>query len=100
MKKIARNLFIALAISLPTLSAWAAVTDSGDGELRKVDAAARRVIISHGDWTNGNMAAMTMAMQVKEGVDLSAMRKGDRVKFQVVQEGRDWVVTDMRADKR
>ena len=100
MKKIVRNLFIALAVSLSGVSAWASVTDSGDGELRKVDASARRVIISHGDWARGNMMAMTMAMQVKEGVDLSAVRKGDRVKFQVIQEGRDWIVTDMRADKR
>ncbi len=100
MKAIARNLCIALAVSLSGVSAWAAVTDSGNGELRKVDAAARRVIISHGDWARGNMTAMTMAMQVKEGVDLGAVRKGDRVKFQVVQEGRDWIVTDMRADQR
>lgn len=73
-----------------------ATTDAGEGEVRKIDAGARRIIIRHGDWEKGNMSAMTMAMQVREGVRLDAVRKGDQVRFAVAREGGDWVVTQIQ----
>lgn len=82
-----------LAAGMLASAAATGVTDAGDGEIRKVDATARRVIISHGDWQGGNMSAMTMAMPVREGVDLGGLRRGDRVRFEVERDGRDWVVT-------
>ena len=92
-------LALASACSFFSGAAHATVTDSGDGEIRKVDASSRRVIVSHGNWAGGNMSAMTMAMQVKEGVDLLVLRKGDWVRFEVVKEGRDWVITRVNPGK-
>ena len=94
---------LALGITLIVLNAVAASpvaansrdTDSGIGERRKVDAPARRVIIRHGDWVGGNMSAMTMAMQVRPGVGLDSLQRGDRVRFEVARQGADWVLTKM-----
>lgn len=94
-----------LGILLMALSAFASTpgfsaggnTDSGIGEIRKIDAPARRVIIRHGDWVHGNMAAMTMAMQARPGVSLDALQRGDRVRFEVARQGADWVLTKVEA---
>lgn len=70
-----------------------AQTASADGELRKVDNAARRVVIRHGEWKGMNMQAMTMAFQVRDGVSLEGLKAADKVHFAVEREGREYVVT-------
>ena len=81
-----RTLILALAC---TLSGHAlAQSDSGDGEVRKVDRDGKRLIIRHGDWKGGHMAAMTMALPVAEGVSLAEVRVGDKVNFDVRKQGR------------
>ena len=92
LKQLLQASLIALSI-LPALGLAADSADSAEGELRKVDRNARRVIVAHGDWDKGGMHAMTMAMNVEKDVDLAKLQKGDKVRFEVTRQGGDWVIT-------
>ena len=62
------------------------------GDVVAVDEAARRVTISHDD-IPGLMGAMTMAFAVRSPEVLAEARPGRRVRFGLVQDGNDLVVT-------
>jgi len=88
-----------LLCSLAAAPVWA-MTDSGEGEIRKVNAEERQVILRHGDWKGGNMAAMTMSIAVAADVNLNDVRRGDRVAFDVKKDAGQWVVTRMQPMSR
>jgi Cu(I)/Ag(I) efflux system protein CusF len=95
-----KRILIATAMLLAAAGSYASGktdTDRGVGVLRKVDSENQRIVIRHDDWANGNMAAMTMAMPVRNGVALSGLAKGDKVRFEVAREGQEWVVTRLEA---
>jgi len=52
-----------------------------DGEIRKIDAAAKKITIKHGELKNLDMPAMTMVFQVKDPAMLDKVKAGDKVKF-------------------
>jgi Cu/Ag efflux protein CusF len=84
----------AAAAALVVLSAAAfAQTASTEGEIKKVDAAAGRVVIKHGDWPEMNMHAMTMGFGVKDRAILDGVKAADKVRFTIEKTGRDWLVT-------
>ncbi|WP_416546656.1 DUF411 domain-containing protein [Limnohabitans sp. DCL3] len=63
------------------------------GEVRRIDKAARKVALKHGDIQNLDMPPMSMVFQVKEPGQLDALQVGQKVRFQAVQEnGAYWVV--------
>lgn len=66
---------------------------SADGEIRKLDAAASRVVIKHGEWKGMNMGAMTMAFKVRSASLLDGLKVADKVRFSIEKEGADFVVT-------
>ena len=68
---------------------------SADGEIRKVDAGASRVVIKHGEWKGMHMGAMTMAFKVRPASLLDGLKVSDKVHFAIEQEGNDFVVTAM-----
>ncbi len=51
------------------------------GEVRKIDVESGRLTIRHAPILNLDMAAMTMAFRVKEGINLSAWKAGDKIRF-------------------
>lgn len=51
------------------------------GEIRKIDVESGKLTIRHAPIVNLDMAAMTMAFRVKEGINLSAWRAGDKIRF-------------------
>ncbi len=61
--------------------ASAAAVPLTDGEVRKVDKAARKVTIKHGAITNLDMPAMTMVFRVKDPAMLDQLKEGEKVKF-------------------
>jgi Cu(I)/Ag(I) efflux system protein CusF len=97
MKRIALTLLLSACAALS--SAQSVTTDLADGEVRKVDKAAGTVIIKHGEIKSVNMGPMTMAFSVKPPALLDKVAVGDKVKFRVVQEGRDYVVTAIEKAK-
>lgn len=78
----------------PTVAASAA--DMSEGEVRKVDQAARKLTIKHGEIKNLGMPAMTMVFQAKDGVMLDALKAGDKIRFVAEQAPSGLVVTDIQ----
>ncbi len=96
MKHITRKTLGMLAAGAAlALQAGAALAQSAsaDGEIRKVDAGASRVVIKHGEWTGMHMSAMTMAFKVRPASLLDGLKVSDKVHFAIEQEGNDFVVT-------
>lgn len=59
----------------------AAETAWVNGIVRKVDAAAGKVTLSHGPLTNLKMSAMTMAFRVANPAWLDQLKAGDKIRF-------------------
>nr|WP_233253852.1 copper-binding protein [Limnohabitans sp. 2KL-1] len=71
------------AVTLP----WATA------EVRRIDKAAGKVALKHGEIKNLDMPPMSMVFQVKNPEQLDALQVGQKVRFQAVQEnGAYWVV--------
>ena len=70
--------------------------DMTDGEVRKVDKDAGKLTIKHGEIKNLDMPGMTMAFAVKDKALLDKVKSGDKIKFKVVMEGGNMVVTDIQ----
>ena len=85
---------VAAAAALALFSCAAlAQSASADGEIRKIDAKAGRVIIRHGEWKGMDMQAMTMAFRVRDAAVLSGLKVADMVRFVVEKDGAGYVVT-------
>jgi Cu/Ag efflux protein CusF len=62
-------------------------------EVRRIDKAARKVTLKHGEIKNLDMPPMSMVFQVKDLTQLDTLQDGQKVRFQAVQEsGAYWVV--------
>jgi Cu/Ag efflux protein CusF len=73
-------------MKMPATPASSATSTSAvltDGEVQKVDTAAGVVTLKHGDITNMQMPAMTMAFGVADKKMLQHVKQGDKVKFHV-----------------
>ena len=111
MKLVAPSLVavaLILPVSLPALaqghaghgSMGAAQSASKiDGEIRKIDKAAGKVTIKHGEIKSIGMAPMTMVFKVKDPALLDKVAVNDKVKFNVIQSGGDYVVTAIEKAK-
>ena len=73
--------------------------DMTEGEVRKVDKKAGKVTIKHGDIKNLDMPGMTMAFRVKDKALLDKVKAGDKIKFIVVMDKGNMVVTDLQKAK-
>ncbi len=67
-----------------------------DGEIRKVDKAAGKLTIKHGEIKNLDMPPMTMVFQVRDKAMLDQVKQGDKVRFSVVDEKGKMVVTEIK----
>lgn len=62
-------------------------------DVRRIDKAANKVALRHGEIKNLDMPPMSMVFQVKNPAQLDALQVGQKVRFQAVQEkGAYWVV--------
>ena len=73
-----------------------AAADMSDGEVRKVDAAALKVTLKHGEIKNLDMPPMTMVFSVKDKSLLDKLKVGDKVRFKAVNESGKLTVTEVR----
>lgn len=75
------------------VSDTAAALPWATAEVRRIDKAAGKVSLKHGDIKNLDMPPMSMVFQVKDPSQLDALQVGQQVRFQAVQEkGAYWVV--------
>lgn len=79
--------------------AIASVADMTEGEVRKVDKAAKKLTIKHGEIKNLDMPPMTMIYQVNNGALLDRVKAGDKIHFVVEKSGSGFVVTDLQVAK-
>nr|WP_315463151.1 copper-binding protein [uncultured Rhodoferax sp.] len=71
--------------------------DLAHGEIRKIDKAAAKITIKHGDIPSIQMPPMTMVFGVKDAALLESVKAGDKIRFDVVQEGGKYIVTRLEA---
>ena len=64
-----------------------------EGEVRKVDKAAKKITLKHGPIVNLDMPAMTMVFQVSDPAMLDKVKAGDKVKFAAAKIDGSFVAT-------
>ncbi len=94
-KKTGRAWALALGGALLTLAAWAQTVELSEGEIRKIDQAAGKITIAHGEIKSIDMPPMTMVFTVKNPALFDALKKGDKVRFAVVREDGKFVLTEI-----
>lgn len=105
-----KNLLIATllcgAIALPVFAAQPASSASASveaaaslsqGEVRKIDLAGQKITLRHGPLQSVGMPPMTMVFGVRDAALLEGISVGDKVRFQVEQQGSQYVVTELQA---
>lgn len=74
-------------------SSPASSAEMSDGEVKKIDKAAQKITLKHGDIKNLDMPGMTMVFTVKDPALLDKVKAGDKVKFSAEDQGGALVVT-------
>lgn len=70
-----------------------------DGEIRKVDTAAKKITIKHGEIKSLDMPPMTMVFQVKDPAMLEKVKPGDSVRFRADKINGAFTVVEMETVK-
>ncbi|WP_428509845.1 copper-binding protein [Roseateles sp.] len=69
----------------------------GEGEVRKIDRAGKKLTLKHGEISGMDMPPMTMVFAVKEAAMLDRFKVSDRVRFKVQQSGSTLLITELDA---
>lgn len=77
-------------------AASAQTAHEASGTIKKIDAKAGSVVISHGPVSSLNWPPMTMSFKVKDKDLLGKLVVDKKVDFGFVKEGDDYVVTTMK----
>lgn len=108
------NLLAAAAIALSSLAAVPVVAQTSPnpnpmemsekpgltvGEVRKIDKEAGKITIKHGEIKHMEMPPMTMVFVAKDKSMLDKAKAGDKVRFMVILENGQMVVTDIQPAK-
>lgn len=83
------------AASDPVSSA-AAAADLVDGEVRRIDAANKKITLKHGEIKSISMPPMTMVFQVRDPSVLDKLKVGDKVRFAAEKGAGGFVVTQLQ----
>lgn len=67
-----------------------------DGEIRKINKNTGQITMKHGEIKSVEMPPMTMVFRVADKAMLDGLNEGDKVKFNVKQEGANYTVTEIR----
>lgn len=73
-----------------------AQAELADGEIRKINKATGKVTLKHGEIKSVEMPPMTMVFGVADKAMLEGLKEGDKVKFDVKQEGSNYTVTEIK----
>lgn len=80
----------------PAQTAVQGPSDWAQGEIRKVDKAAGKITIRHGEIKSLDMPPMTMVFVAKDLASLDKFKVGDKIRFNATQEAGKMVVTDLQ----
>lgn len=92
------SVYSAAHSAAPTASAESTASMS-EGEVRKVDKAARKITIKHGELKNLDMPPMTMVFQVKDPAMLDQVTAGNKISFVADKVGGQFTVTRIEVKK-
>lgn len=81
------------AAAASSAAASAASADMSTGEVRRIDKAAGKITLRHGEIKNLNMPPMTMVFVVADPAMLDRVKVGDMVRFIAEQSGGTYRVT-------
>jgi len=87
---------LALALGAALARAQPVHAAEAVGEVTRVDRAATRVGIRHGEIPSLDLPAMTMNYRVRDAALLDGLNAGDRVRFTVERTGSAWMVTRLQ----
>jgi len=85
--------------AMPTTAKAPAGQMDNTGEVRRVNADAKKITIAHGPLKAHDMPAMTMPFAVKDPALLTKVKAGDKVRFALEKVGDDLVITRIEAVK-
>jgi Cu/Ag efflux protein CusF len=91
---VASTAAIAIEASRPLLVAQATERASGEGVIKSVNAAERKLLIAHGPIPALKWPGMTMAFSVAPSVDLSSLAPGAKVTFTLGRDVKGLYVID------
>ena len=94
MTSIARIL-IASTVLIASAAVAADPPPLVEAEVRKVDTAAAKVTLKHGEIPNLEMPPMTMVFQVREPAQLDGLKAGDKVQFRAEKVNGAYRVFDL-----
>ncbi|WP_417707883.1 copper-binding protein [Pseudomonas sp.] len=97
MKKQLMIAAMAALFSLPLQAADPAPLSHG--EVRKVDVATQKITLRHGPIASIGMPPMTMVFEVEKPELLEGVSVGEKVSFQVEQQGNRYIVTELQVMK-
>jgi Cu(I)/Ag(I) efflux system periplasmic protein CusF len=102
MKKKLSVLALGAALTLNVVTAghvWAKAALT-DGQVTKVDASAGKITIKHGPMKKFDMEdGMTMVYRVQDPAMLTAVKAGDKVKFEAEHVNGQFIVTTIQKAK-
>jgi Cu/Ag efflux protein CusF len=94
-----RQGLLALALASAALVAMAQALPTAEGEVRKVDKAAGKISLKHGEIKNLDMPPMSMVFQVKDRALLDKVKAGDKVSFTADQIDGNYTVISIEPRK-
>ncbi|MEK9816161.1 MAG: copper-binding protein [Limnobacter sp.] len=74
----------------------ASQAEMADGEIRKINKNTGKITVKHGEIKSVEMPPMTMVFGVADKAMLEGLKEGDKVKFNVKQEGSNYTVTEIK----
>ena len=86
----------AAAVAIATAETGSNALPWTEAEIRRVDAAAGKVSLKHGEITNLDMPPMTMVFQLRDKALLGNLKAGDRVRFTADQVNGSYTVMDIQ----
>ena len=74
----------------------AAASDFSEAEVSRIDKAAGKFTLKHGEIKSLDMPPMKMVFHVRDKAWLDGLKDGDRIHFKAVREGGRYVVTELK----
>ena len=91
-----KRLVVALLAVLFSVAVFAQTVHRTTGVVTKVDAASGKVTIKHDAVKSLNWPGMTMAFKAKDKAMLDKLKKDQKIEFGFVEQGKDYVITDVK----
>ena len=96
--KLIHTILVAFLLAVPgaPVQAQTAAAHQATGVVKSVDRAKGTVTLAHGPVKSLNWPAMTMPFTVKDKALLEKLQAGNKVEFEFVQQGKEYVITTVK----